>query len=132
VCVDEVRVREALLNLVENSIKFMGNQPGPQIWIGADIRNDQPLFFVRDNGIGIEPEYAEKVFGLFEKLDPRSDGTGIGLALVQRIIEVHGGRVWVESPGVDQGTTIFFTLPVSGSNCLYEPGNRTTTTEPGL
>ena len=66
-------------------------------------------FFVRDNGIGIEPEYQRRVFELFNKLDPATDGTGIGLALVKRIVEVHGGRIWVESePGI--GATFFFTL----------------------
>jgi signal transduction histidine kinase len=65
---------------------------------------------VRDNGIGIKPEYHEKVFGLFNKLDANTEGTGIGLALVKRIIDVHGGRVWVVSEGTGKGSTFFFTL----------------------
>jgi signal transduction histidine kinase len=69
------------------------------------------VFFVRDNGIGIEAPFREKVFSLFEKLDPDSEGTGVGLALVRRIIEVHGGRIWIESPGRGRGTTFAFTLP---------------------
>ncbi len=70
-----------------------------------------PVFYVRDNGIGIDPQYHEKVFGLFERLDPgSSDGTGIGLALAKRIVEVHGGRIWVESVGKGQGSTFCFTL----------------------
>jgi signal transduction histidine kinase len=69
-----------------------------------------PIFHVRDNGIGIPTEHHERVFGLFNKLDVRSDGTGIGLALVKRIIEYHGGRIWVES-GMGLGTTFYFTLP---------------------
>ncbi|MCP3986697.1 MAG: histidine kinase, partial [bacterium] len=71
-----------------------------------------PTFYIRDNGMGIDPQYHEKVFGLFERLDPEaSEGTGIGLALAKRIIEVHGGRVWVESEGRGRGPTFCFTLP---------------------
>ena len=68
--------------------------------------------FVRDNGSGIDPQYHERVFGLFDKLDPKSEGTGIGLALVKRIVEVHGGRIWIESAGNSQGATFLFTLPL--------------------
>jgi signal transduction histidine kinase len=68
------------------------------------------VYYVRDNGVGIDPRYHEKVFGLFERLEPEGDGTGIGLALVKRIIEVHGGRIWVESAGQGCGSTFCFTL----------------------
>jgi len=73
--------------------------------------DNEPEFYVRDNGLGIEPRFLERVFGLFEKLDPGGEGTGVGLALVRRIIEAHGGRVWAESEGLGRGTTFFFTLP---------------------
>jgi len=69
-----------------------------------------PVFYVRDNGIGIAPEHFERVFGLFNKLDVKSDGTGIGLALVKRIVEVHGGRIWVTSE-LGKGAAFCFTLP---------------------
>ncbi len=69
------------------------------------------MLFVKDNGIGIDPEYHQKVFGLFEQLDVTADGTGMGLTLICRIIEVHGGRIWVESAGAGQGSTFCFTLP---------------------
>jgi len=67
-------------------------------------------FFVSDNGIGIEKKFHEKVFGLFDKLDPQSEGTGVGLAHVKRIVEVYGGRIWVESEGEGKGSTFYFTL----------------------
>jgi signal transduction histidine kinase len=69
------------------------------------------VFFVRDNGVGIEPRFQAKVFGLFEKLDPKGEGTGMGLALVKRIVEMYNGRIWVESPGLGQGANFLFTLP---------------------
>jgi PAS domain S-box-containing protein len=126
VLVDQTRIREVLVNLIENSIKFMGEQEAPQITIGSETEDGHPVFFVRDNGIGIEPEFLDKVFGLFEKLDSRTEGTGVGLTIVRRIIEVHGGVIRAESPGANKGTTIYFTLPVTGSNCVYKPMKRTT------
>jgi PAS domain S-box-containing protein len=111
---DRVRLVEVVQNLIDNACKFMGDQPRPRISIGQHVtdEDDRPIIFVRDNGIGIEPQYQEKVFGLFDKLDPKSEGTGIGLALVRRIVEVHGGRIWVESAGAATGSTFHFTLPV--------------------
>jgi len=109
---DRQRLLEILLNLLDNSIKFMGEQPEPRIEIGMRKGDDaSPIFYVRDNGIGIEPRFSERIFGIFHKLDAMSDGTGIGLALVKRIIEVHGGRIWVESEGLGKGTTFCFTIP---------------------
>jgi DNA-binding LacI/PurR family transcriptional regulator/signal transduction histidine kinase len=110
---DHVRLVEVVQNLVDNAAKFTGEQSAPQITIGQQgiDRDGKPLLFVRDNGRGIEPPYHDRVFGLFDKLDPHSEGTGVGLALVKRIIELHGGRIWVESGGIDQGSTFFFTLP---------------------
>ncbi|HEX2996034.1 MAG TPA: ATP-binding protein [Anaerolineales bacterium] len=109
---DRPRLFEVLQNLIDNAAKFMGDQPQPCIEIGqkGTGSDGKPILFIRDNGIGIDPKFQDRIFGLFDKLDPRTDGTGIGLALVKRIIEIHGGRVWVESePGM--GATFYFTLP---------------------
>ncbi len=108
---DRARLVEVLQNLVDNACKFMGDQPYPRIEIGVRQDGDERVFFVRDNGIGIEPQYYAKVFELFEKLDPQSEGTGVGLALVKRIVETHGGKIWVESAGAGHGSTLCFTLP---------------------
>jgi signal transduction histidine kinase len=104
---------EVVQNLVDNACKFIGEQPQPHIEIGARQDEAEMVFYVRDNGIGIEPQYHYKIFGLFEKLDPTSDGTGVGLALVKRIVETHGGRIWVESEGIGQGSTFCFTLSLN-------------------
>lgn len=108
---DRQRISEVLQNLVDNAIKFTGSQPNPRVEIGqSGEENGMPIFFVRDNGVGISSDHFDRVFGLFNKLDPKTEGTGVGLALVRRIIEFHGGRIWVESePG--NGSTFFFTLP---------------------
>ena len=109
---DRPRLVEVLQNLIDNAAKFMGAQPTPKIEIGMHQQQNEQVFFVRDNGIGIESKHREKVFGLFDKLDPRTEGTGMGLALAKRIIEVHGGRIWVESEGRGSGSTFCFTLPI--------------------
>jgi signal transduction histidine kinase len=107
--VDRARIVQVLQNLITNAVKFMGEQPEPTITIGFEEINGEHIFCVGDNGIGIAPEHHERIFELFNKLDPTSDGTGIGLGLVKKIIEVHHGRIWVESePG--KGSTFKFTL----------------------
>ena len=124
VCVDHLRVREVLQNLLENAVKFLGDQSEPRIEVG--MRSPavaSAVFFVRDNGIGIEPRYQERAFQLFERLNPTLDGTGIGLALVKRIIEAHEGRIWIESEGLGKGTTFCFTLPLAQGSTLPRLGS---------
>jgi PAS domain S-box-containing protein len=110
VCGDSQRLSEVVQNLLDNAVKFMGAQANPVIEIGTQgEESSMPVFYIRDNGMGIAPEHHDRIFGLFNKLDPRAEGTGVGLAIVKRIIEVHGGRIWVESaPG--KGTTFYFTV----------------------
>ena len=81
------------------------------------------MFFVRDNGRGIEPRSCERVWNLFEKLDPAADGTGVGLALVRRIVEAHGGRAWAESDGPGRGATFCFTLPPGDAASASQPSS---------
>lgn len=108
---DRPRLVEVLQNLLDNAVKYMGHQPHPRIEIGTRLEGDETICYVRDNGVGVDPRYHEKIFGLFDQLDQHSEGSGIGLALVKRIVEVHGGRIWVESEGPGQGAAFCFTLP---------------------
>jgi PAS domain S-box-containing protein len=110
---DRRRLIEVLQNLIDNAAKYTEGQPNPKIEVGyndADDEDGYAVFYVKDNGMGIAAEYHELIFGLFNKLNASSEGTGIGLALVKRIIEFHEGRIWVESE-VGKGSTFFFTLP---------------------
>ena len=107
---DRDRLVEIFQNLVDNALKFLGDQPQPRIEIGAEQEGGEVVLFVRDNGKGIDPLHHDRVFGLFEKLDTHAPGSGLGLALVRRIVELHGGRIWVESEGLGHGATFRFTL----------------------
>jgi len=108
---DPTRLREVFENLLDNATKYIGDQAHPIIEIGTLQVEGELIFFVKDNGMGIEPQYHDKVFGLFEKLNPTIEGTGIGLSLIKRIVETHGGRMWVESEGLGKGSTFCFTIP---------------------
>jgi PAS domain S-box-containing protein len=108
---DRSRLVEVWQNLVENACKFMGDQPKPRVEIGVEHRGAETVFFVRDNGMGIDPRHQAKMFNLFEKLDLKSEGTGMGLALVKRVVELYQGRIWVESGGPGRGASFLFTLP---------------------
>ena len=116
---DPGRLLEVFQNLIDNAIKFMGEQVLPVIEIGARAADGEIHCYVRDNGIGIASSYQHRVFNLFDRLDPKVDGTGIGLALVKRIVEIHGGRTRLESEGEGRGCTFWVTFP---DPALNSPG----------
>ncbi len=107
---DRLRLREVLENLLDNAVKYIGDQLHPRVEIGVRRDGPETVFYVHDNGMGIDPSYHPRIFGLFDKLDQKTEGTGIGLTIVKRIVEVHGGRIWVESEGAGKGSTFCFTL----------------------
>jgi light-regulated signal transduction histidine kinase (bacteriophytochrome) len=109
--VDEGQLAELFQNLIANALKFREQRP-PRIHIGARAEKGRWVIWVRDNGIGIEPQYFERIFQVFQRLHTHKKypGTGIGLAICKKIVERHGGTIWVESqPG--QGSAFYFTLP---------------------
>ncbi|MET0592619.1 MAG: HAMP domain-containing sensor histidine kinase, partial [Polyangiaceae bacterium] len=120
---DKARLVQVVQNLLENAVKYMGDQKEPHIEIGTRPDPDWVIGFVADNGIGIDPRYATRIFNLFEKLDPRAEGTGLGLALVKRIIEFHRGTIAVESDGA-HGSTFVFRLPMGQPPREMERGER--------
>jgi PAS domain S-box-containing protein len=108
---DRPRLVEVWQNLVENAVKYLGEQAEPRLSLGFQQQGEDTVFTVCDNGMGIDPKYQGKIFGLFEKLDSKTGGTGIGLAIVKRIVELYQGNIWVESAGLGQGACFRFTLP---------------------
>jgi signal transduction histidine kinase len=111
----DARFVQLFQNLIGNGIKYRAELP-PRIHVSAAQRNGEWCFAVADNGIGIEPEYHQMIFGVFKRLHGKAiPGTEIGLAICQRVVERYGGRIWVESQ-VGHGTTVYFTLPMSPAN----------------
>jgi light-regulated signal transduction histidine kinase (bacteriophytochrome) len=110
---EEPLITTLFVNLIGNSLKFRRPDVPPKVWVSARHADDEWVINVRDNGIGIEAEFAEKVFVIFQRLHARDayEGTGIGLAIVKKIVEYHGGRIWLDLD-VEEGTSINFTLPV--------------------
>lgn len=107
------RLVEIWQNLLDNAIKYRNPQTQAVIEVGCEQTADGPVFHVGDNGIGIDPRYHEKIFGLFDQLNPDVEGSGLGLALVKRIVEMYQGKIWVESNGQGAGSRFRFTLPAA-------------------
>ena len=118
VMADPVQFAQVFQNLISNAIKFRSEE-APQIKISAEKRADHWLFSVKDNGIGIDPKYSDRIFEVFKRLHKREEypGTGIGLSICKKIIERHEGQIWVESEA-GKGSTFCFTLPINSKKTL--------------
>ena len=108
-------LRHVLVNLISNAVKFSEPKGRPSIEVGASANGQECTYWVRDRGVGFDMRYVDKLFGVFQRLHGETDfeGTGVGLAIVKRVIERHGGRVWAEST-IGEGASFYFTLPLAG------------------
>ena len=108
---DHSTIKQVWVNLISNAIKYSKTQKNPRIEIGCKIKNREKQYYVKDNGVGFNMKYYDKLFGVFQRLHGGEfEGTGVGLAIVNRIIQKNGGRVWAEAE-VNIGATFYFTLP---------------------
>jgi hypothetical protein len=114
---DELLLRQVFANLLSNALKYTRRRTQAVVEVGFRQQADESIYFVRDNGAGFDMQYSAKLFGIFQRLHRARDfeGTGVGLSIVQRIVQRHGGRIWAEA-AVDQGATFFFTLPAAPGN----------------
>ncbi|MGE5443906.1 MAG: sensor histidine kinase [Ignavibacteriales bacterium] len=108
---DRAMIHQVFINLLSNAIKFTSSRENPIIEVGGYVEGKENIYYVRDNGVGFDMQYANKLFGVFQRLHRQDEfeGTGVGLAIVQRIIHRHGGRVWAEGK-VGERATFYFTL----------------------
>ena len=110
---DATLLRQVWVNLISNAYKYSKNNPSPEIEIGSINHPNRVVFYVKDNGVGFEMKYYDKLFGVFQRLHSESEfeGTGVGLAIVKKIVDRHEGKVWAEST-LNEGATFFFSLPI--------------------